>query len=122
MTGTQKINDSSFIINMKDVLIKSSYYGESIELRNNHAYNYIYLDVGQFFHFKLHKVIIDNNIIAFENSKNVVTKEYLRFDKVYILPFQSSQSDNNIIFNIEIQLNDKIILQRRKYKQLFDKL
>ena len=120
-----KIDESAFIINFLDIEVNPTYYGESVNYRNNFIYNNVYSGVGQDFYLEFQKVIVetDNNIIAFDNSRNIQKEEYLKFDKVSIMPAQSSSSNpDNTIVEAEIQLSDKILLQRRKYKQLFDSL
>ena len=117
-------NAKAFMINFLDIELNPTYYGESVKFKNNFVYNYIYTDVGQDFYLEFQKLIVetDNNIIAFDNSRNIEKKEYLKFDKVTIFPAQSSSSSSNPIVEAEIQLADKVLLQRRKYKQLFDSL
>ena len=122
----QSLIQKSFVANIEDVSINPSYDNSLIKPKFNSIYNYVYSDVGQSFYVEMNKVRIeiDKNIIAFESSKNIETKEYLKFDKLSLLPAPSfNDNDKSIpICDIEFQLDDKIMVAKIKYKQLFDVL
>ena len=88
----------------------------------------IFKNLGQYLHSQMQLVKIETgtNIIGFDFLTEPKVEEFIKYDKEVILPYPGYNLDDvdntypTTIF--EIQLNDRILLEKRTYVQLIDVL
>ena len=75
---------------------------------------------------QLVKIETSTNIIGFDFLTNPKVEEFIKFDKELMLPYPGYdpyKDEDSYAFSIfELQLNDKILLEKRQYIQFVDVL
>ena len=127
-TIDESLNDRIFMVYFEDIILTPLNYDEPIKERINYLSCDIYKDLGQYLYTELQLVKIETstNIIGFEFLTEPRLEEFIKFDKelTYAYPrYNLNDGDNDTPINaFEIQLNDKILLERREYIKLIDVL
>ena len=124
----ESLNDHIFMVYFEDIILTPLNYDEPIKERINYLSCDIYKNLGQYLYTELQLVKIETstNIIGFEFLTEPRLEEFIKFDKelTYAYPiYNSDDGENDTPINtFEIQLNDKILLERREYIKLIDVL
>ena len=96
--------------------------------RINELYTTLYKKFGQYLYTEFKKVEIetDKNIFGFDFFAKIEKDNFIIYDKLEIIPqpgYDLDDENNKYpIIEIEIQLNDKVLLETRKYFQFIDVL
>ena len=124
----ESLNDQTFMVYFEDIILTPLNYDEPIKERINYLSSDIYKGLGQYLYTELQIVKIETstNIIGFEFLTEPRIEEFIKFDKEssYSYPgYNLDDAENDSPVNVfEIQLNDKILLEKRQYIQLIDVL
>ena len=122
------LHQKTFRTLFEDLLITPPDYENPVKERFNFLDCGIYINFGQYLYTEMQLVRIETstNIIGFDFLSNPKVNEFIKFDNVEIIPVPgfnlNDESNENPISVIEFQLNDKILLEKRKYIQLIDVL
>jgi len=122
------LNGKSLIINFEDILITPLNYNEPVKERFNNLYTVVYKNFGQYLYVEMQLVKIETstNIIGFNFFTNPKLQDFIKYDSLEIIPqpgYDLNDDLNNYpICEIEFQLNDKILSEKRQYIQLIDVL
>ena len=121
------LNGKNFEINFEDILITPLNYDNPVKERINYVYTTIFKKFGQFLYVEMELVNIETstNIIGFDFLTTPKLDSFIKYDSVEIIPQPGYDLDdelNNSIAEIEFQLNDKILLEKRNYIQFIDVL
>ena len=122
------LNGKSLIINFEDILITPLNYNEPVKERFNNLYTLVYKNFGQYLYVEMQLVKIETstNIIGFNFFTNPKLQDFIKYDSLEIIPqpgYDLNDDLNNYpICEIEFQLNDKILSEKRQYIQLIDVL
>ena len=122
------LDDRIFMVYFEDIILTPLNYDEPIKERINYLSSDIYKDLGQYLYTELQLVKIETstNIIGFEFLGEPRLEEFVKFDKElsYSYPgYNLDDEENDSPANVfEIQLNDKILLEKRQYIKLIDVL
>ena len=112
----------------EDILITPINYDNPVKEYLNFLDCGIFVNNGEYYYSQIGLVRIETstNIIGFDFLSNPKIDEYIKFDNVLVKPipnFNLNEKDNeNSVCITEFQLNDKILLEKRKYIQLIDVL
>ena len=113
-------------INFEDILIAPLDFDNPIKERINYIFTTIFKIFGQYLYTEMQLVNIETskNILGLDFLANPKLDEYIKYYSVEILPQPgydlNDEGNNNPICEIEFQLNDKILLEKRQYVQLID--
>ena len=124
----ESLNDQTFMVYFEDIILTPLNYDDPIKERINYLSSDIYKGLGQYLYTELQIVKIETstNIIGFEFLTEPRIEEFIKFDKEssYSYPgYNLDDAENDSPVNVfEIQLNDKILLEKRQYIQLIDVL
>ena len=127
-TIDEHLNEHTFMVYFEDIILTPLNYDDPIKERINYLSSDIYKDLGQYLYTELQIVKIETstNIIGFEFLTDPKLEEFVKFDKElsYTYPgYNLGDPDNESPVNVfEIQLNDKILLEKRQYIKLIDVL
>ena len=127
-TIDEHLNEHTFMVYFEDIILTPLNYDDPIKERINYLSSDIYKDLGQYLYTELQIVKIETstNIIGFEFLTDPKLEEFVKFDKElsYTYPgYNLGEPDNESPVNVfEIQLNDKILLEKRQYIKLIDVL
>ena len=122
------LNGNNFVIKLEDILITPLNFKYPIKERTNELYTTLFKTFGQYLYIEMQLVNIEtnNNIIGFDFLTKEKTEEYIKYDTLEIIPqpgYDLDDENNNYpVCEIEIQLKDKILTQKRYYTQLIDVL
>ena len=127
-TIDESLSEHIFMVYFEDIILTPLNYDEPIKERINYLSSDIYKVVGQYLYTELQLVKIETstNIIGFEFLTEARLEEFIKFDKElsYTYPGYNLDEEENdwpaCVF--EIQLNDKILLEKRQYIKLIDVL
>ena len=124
----ESLDDHVFMVYFEDIILTPLNYDEPIKERINYLSTDIYKNLGQYLYTELQLVKIETstNIIGFEFLSEPRVEEFIKFDKElsYSYPgYNLDDEENDSPVNVfEIQLNDKILLEKRQYIKLIDVL
>ena len=122
----ESLHNNIFMIYFEDIILTPVNYDEPIKERINSRYSDIYKNLGQYLYTELQLVRIETstNIIGFDFLTEPRVEEFIKFDKElsYAYPYNSDDINNDYFVAFEVQLNDKILLEKRQYIQLIDVL
>ena len=117
------------MVYFRDIILTPLNYDTPVKERINFLNTEIYKGLGQYLHTEMQLVKIETstNIIGFDFLTEPRTEKYIKFDYEEILPYPGYDLDDegNTDYPagiFEIQLNDKILLEKRYYIQLIDVL
>ena len=122
------LNERIFMVYFEDIILTPLNYDDPIKERINYLSSDIYKVVGQYLYTELQLVKIETstNIIGFEFLTEPKLEEFVKFDKElsytypgYDLDDEENEEPSNVF---EIQLNDKVLLEKRQYIKLIDVL
>ena len=122
------LNNLLFIVYFQDIMLTPLNYSSPVKKRINNLNTEIFNNLGQYLHAQTQLVRIETstNIIGFDFLTDSKVEEFIKFDKEQIIPypgFNLEDEYNNYPLSIfELLLNDKILLEKRKYIQLIDVL
>ena len=122
------LNERIFMVYFEDIILTPLNYDDPIKERINYLSSDIYKVVGQYLYTELQLVKIETstNIIGFEFLTEPKLEEFVKFDKElsYTYPgYDLDDEENEEPVNVfEIQLNDKVLLEKRQYIKLIDVL
>ena len=122
------LNDKVFRIYFLDIMLTPVNYKTPVKERLNALNTQIYKSIRQYLYTEMQLVKIETstNIIGFDFFTNPKVEEFIKFDKELMLPYPGYdpyKDEGSYAFSIfELQLNDKILLEKRQYIQLVDVL
>ena len=122
------LNGNNFVITLEDILITPLNFKYPIKERTNELYTTLFKTFGQYLYIEMQLVNIEtnNNIIGFDFLTKEKTEEYIKYDTLEIIPqpgYDLDDENNNYpVCEIEIQLKDKVLSEKRQYTQLIDVL
>ena len=122
------LSNKLFLVYFQDIMLTPLDYHNPIKERINFLNTEIYKNLGQYLHTEMQLVKIETstNIIGFDFLTKPKIEEFIKFDKEVILPFPGYNFDDEEneypITIFELQLNDRILLEKRYYVQLIDVL
>ena len=122
----KQINGKDFIISFKDILVTPFNYSYPIKERINSLYTTVFKNYGQFMYTEMEIVNIETstNIIGFDFLTSPKVEEFIKYDSLEIIPqpgYDLDEEENDYaICEIEFQLNDKILTEKKQYIQLLD--
>ena len=122
------LNGNNFVITLEDILITPLNFKYPIKERTNELYTTLFKTFGQYLYIEMQLVNIEtnNNIIGFDFLTKEKTEEYIKYDTLEIIPqpgYDLDDKNNNYpVCEIEIQLKDKVLSEKRQYTQLIDVL
>ena len=123
------LNNHLFMVYFRDIILTPLNYDTPVKERINFLNTEIYKGLGQYLHTEMQLVKIETstNIIGFDFLTEPRTEKYIKFDYEEILPYPGYDLDDegNTDYPagiFKIQLNDKILLEKRYYIQLIDVL
>ena len=122
----ESLHNNIFMVYFEDIILTPLNYDEPIKERINALSSDIYKNLGQYLYTELQLVRIETltNIIGFEFLTEPRVEEFIKFDKEvsYAYPYNLNDINNDYPVAFEVQLNDKILLEKRQYIQLIDVL
>ena len=122
----ESLHNNIFMVYLEDIILTPVNYDEPIKERINSLSSDIYKNLGQYLYTELQLVRIETstNIIGFDFLTEPRVEEFIKFDKElsYAYPYDSDDINNDYFVAFEVQLNDKILLEKRQYIQLIDVL
>ena len=118
------------MIFFRDIQLTPLNFTSPVKNRVNFLNTEIYQGLGQYLHMEMQLVQIETstNIIGFDFLTEPKTEQFIKFEHEEILPypgynFEDDEENFNYAISIfELQLNDKILLEKRYYIQLLDVL
>ena len=123
------LNNHLFMIFFRDILLTPLNFTSPVKDRVNFLNTEIYQGLGQYLHMEMQLVQIETstNIIGFDFLTEPKTEQFIKFEHEEILPYpgytlDDEENDNYPVSIFELQLNDKILLEKRHYIQLLDVL
>ena len=122
------LNGNNFVIKLEDILITPLNFKYPIKERTNELYTTLFKTFGQYLYIEMQLVNIEtnNNIIGFDFLTKEKTEEYIKYDTLEIIPqpgYDLDDENNNYpVCEIEFQLKDKVLSEKRQYTQLIDVL
>ena len=126
----QYLNGHLFMIHFPDIILTPLKYDTPVKEKINFLNTEIYRGLGQYLHAEMQLVKIETstNIIGFDFLTEPKTDEFIKFEHEEILPYpgynidDDEENDFYPVSIFELQLNDKILLEKRYYIQLIDVL
>ena len=123
------LNNHFFMVYFRDIILTPLNYDTPVKERINFLNTEIYKGLGQYLHTEMQLVKIETstNIIGFDFLTEPRTEKYIKYDYEEVLPYPGYDLDDegNTDYPagiFKIQLNDKILLEKRYYIQLIDVL
>ena len=124
------LNNGIFKVFFRDIIITPLNFKNPVKNKINFLNTEIYRGLGQYLHMEMQLVKIETstNIIGFDSLTEPKTEQFLKFEHEEILPYpgytldDDEENDNYPVSIFELQLNDKILLEKRHYIQLLDVL
>ena len=122
------LNGNNFVIALEDILITPLNFKYPVKERTNELYTTLFKTFGQYLYIEMQLVNIEtnNNIIGFDFLTKEKSQEYIKYDTLEIIPqpgYNLDDENNDYpVCEIEFQLKDKVLSEKRQYTQLFDVL
>ena len=122
------LNGNNFIIKLEDILITPLKFNKPVQERTNELYTTLFKNFGQYLYIEMQLVSIETNknIIGFDFLTGNKVENFIKYDTLEIIPqpgYDLEDKNNNYpICEIEFQLKDKILSEKRQYTQLIDVL
>ena len=124
----EKINGKNLEINFEDIIITPLNFGTPIKERINYIYTTVFKTFGQYLYTEMQLVNIETstNIIGFDFLTRPKKEYFIKYNSLEIIPqpgYDLNDERNKYpICEVEFQLNDKILFERREYIQLINTL
>ena len=122
----ESLNGKNLEILFEDIILTPLDYKNPVHQRVNFLYTTIFKNFGQYLYTEMQLLNIETNtnIIGFDFLQQNKIEYYIKYDTLEIIPqpgYDLEDNNNNYpICEIEFQLKDKILLEKRQYIQLFD--
>ena len=122
------LNEKVFKILFQDIMLTPLNYKSPVKEKINLLNTQIYKSVRQYLYTQMQLVKIETstNILGFDFLTNPKIEEFIKFDRELMLPYPAYDLYEEDFYYpltiFEIQLNDKILLEKRQYIQLIDVL
>ena len=124
------LNNHLFMVFFRDIILTPLNFKTPVKDQIKFLNTEIYRGLGQYLHMEMQLVQIETstNIIGFDFLTEPKTEQFIKFEHEEILPypgynFEDNEENYNYAISIfELQLNDKILLEKRYYIQLLDVL
>ena len=120
------MNDKNLIIFLEDIILTPLDFKNPVRPKVNILYTSIFKNFGQYLYTEMQLINIETNtnIIGFDFFQQKKIEHFIKYDTLEIIPqpgYNLEDDNNNFpICEIEFQLKDKILLEKRQYIQLFD--
>ena len=117
-----------FMVYFEDIMLTPLNFSSPVKRRINHLNTELFHNLGQYLssQMQLVKVETSTNIIGFDFLTESKVDDFIKFDKEVVLPYPGYDLYDGIytypLSIFELQLNDKILLETRKYVNLIDVL
>ena len=117
-----------FMVYIEDINLTPLNFTNPVKKKISSLNTEIFKNMGQYLHSQMQVVKIETgtNIIGFDFLTEPKIEEFIKYDKEVILPYPGynlDDVDNGFPTTIfELQLNDRILLEKRTYIQLIDVL
>ena len=115
-------------INLQDIQLTPLNYSSPVKHKITNVEGFIFKNIGEYVYIEMQIVNIetDTNIIGFDFFSKDKIDTFIKYDlfEFFSVPgYNLNDEDNNEpISNIEIQIKDSILTQKRNYAQLIDVL
>ena len=122
------LNNLLFMIYFEDVNLTPLNFNNPVKKKISSVNTEIFRDLGQYLYSEMQVVRIETstNMIGFDFFTEPKIENFIKYDKGIILsyPGYNVLDENNTYPStiFELQLNDRILLEKRKYVQLIDVL
>ena len=122
------LNGNNFVIKIEDILITPNNFDFPIKERINELFTTLFKIFGQYLYVEMQLVNIETNknIIGLDFLTKENNEEFIKYDTLEIIPqpgYDLNDENNDYpACEIEFQLKDKILTEKRSYTQLFDVL
>ena len=122
------LNTRPFMVFFQDIMLTPLNFKFPVKEKISNLNTEIFKNLGQYLHTEMQIVRIETstNIIGFDFLTEPKIEEFIKFDNEVILPYPGynlDDEDNYYPLSIfELQINDKILLEKRQYLQLIDVL
>ena len=120
------LNGRDFTVYFEDILITPLNYNSPVKESINQIYTTVHKTFGQFVYLEMELVNIETitNIIGFEFLSNPKFEEFIKYYSVQFIPQPgydlNDESNDYPVCEIEFQLNDKILYEKREYIKFID--
>ena len=120
------LNGRDFTVYFEDILITPLKYNSPVKESINQVFTTIYKTFGQYVYIEMELVNIETltNIIGFEFLSNPKFEEFIKYYSVQFIPQPgydlNDESNDYPVCEIEFQLNDKILYEKRDYIKFID--
>ena len=122
----ESLDNHVFFVYFEDVILTPTNFDNPIRKRINYVNTEIYFNLGIYLYTEIELVKIETstNIIGFDFLTEPKLQQYVKFEKeqVYPNPGYNDEEESYPLGTYEVQLNDKILSERRDYIQLIDVL
>ena len=120
------LQNKLFMVYFPDIMLTPLNYKTPIKEIISSLNTEIFKNLGQYLYTQMQIVRIETstNIIGFDFFTEPKIEEFIKFDNEVILPFPGYSFDDDTypVTIFELQLNNKILLEKRQYVQLIDVL
>ena len=122
------LNGNNFVIILEDILITPLKFERPVQERTNELYTTLFKNFGQYLYIEMQLVNIETNknIIGFDFLTDEKIDNFIKYDTLEIIPqpgYDLNDEKNNYpVCEVEFQLKDKIMSEKRQYTQLIDVL
>ena len=122
----ESLNGKNLEILLEDIILTPFDYKNPVQPKVNILYTTIFKNFGQYLYteMQLIKIETNTNMIGFDFFQQKKIEHFIKYDTLEIIPqpgYNLEDDNNNFpICEIEFQLKDKILLEKRQYIQLFD--
>ena len=113
---------------IEDILITPINYDNPVKERLNFLDFDFFVGTGEYLYTEMEVVRIETstNIFGFDFFSNPKVDEFIKYDNVEVTPYPANylndDPDEDPIVVFEFQLNDKILIEKRKYIHIIDVL
>ena len=124
----ESLNGKNLEILLEDIILTPFDYKNPVQPKVNILYTTIFKNFGQYLYteMQLIKIETNTNMIGFDFFQQKKIEKFIKYDTLEIIPqpgYNLEDKDNNFpICEIEFQLKDKVLLEKRQYIQLVDLL
>ena len=124
----EKINGKDLEINFEDIIITPLNFGTPIKEKINLIYTTVFKTFGQYLYTEMQFVNIETstNIIGFDFLTEAKSENFIKYNSLEIIPQPgydlNDETNEYPICEVEFQLNDKILREKRQYIQFIDVL
>ena len=120
------LNGRDFTVYFEDILITPLNYNSPVKESINQIYATVHKTFGQYVYLEMELVNIETltNIIGFEFLSNPKFEEFIKYYSIQFIPQPgydlNDESNDYPVCEIEFQLNDKILYEKREYIKFID--